>query len=382
MTTVRECHELAMLQIDHARRLRAGKQYELADALAAEAFSNELAAARLAFDREVSVATRIILLRSVAHLAREAKVFEEGLDLAIRALNAPDLREHRGELFRIVDILRTYEHLSVDGVELAESDVQLVVSGLEAAPGFARADEVTRRVDFLTAFLKRTEMRRRGMPFTAALPNTKRFREAFVPYLSEGRAASYAVTVRFGVVEQTEMELEDGNVDPPISARAALDDLIEAATSYAHGGPDSIQKLIGDKDYANNATMILRQLSPDDERVSTVGLTVLRDGVTNPIALPSRKAFDAPPPAGLPSHIRKQALPPSRFDVVGRLLEGSAMKSDQAWGTIVDDEGAKMRVHYDEATFGDVIRGYWKHQVRASLHRNGRTLSLIDIRDA
>src|SRR5687767_12337505 len=111
MTSVREKHERAMQFADEMVGARARRDREGADRFARLAFQEELGAAKLAFRRKVSVATRLILLRSAANLAREAKEWRPGLDLAVEALNVADLLDHRSELFHIIDTLRTYEHL-------------------------------------------------------------------------------------------------------------------------------------------------------------------------------------------------------------------------------------------------------------------------------
>jgi len=342
-----------------------------ADALATQAFANELAATELAFEKRVSVQTRMVLLRSAANLAREAKSWDTGLDLATKALADVDLRSHRVELFRILDTLRTYEHLQVSGVELADRDLQLSVAGPEAAPGFARAEEVTERVDRVRRFMLRAAMRRQGLPFDAPISRSPRFQQALTPYLSVGRAASYAITLRFGVFEQTEMDLADAKSAPRVSVRDALDDLMEAARAYSDAGPAGLQRLIKDEEYARNAAALMRQLSPDEYRVATVGLTIQRGAATEAIALPPRHAVAPPVPVWLPESLRGQALPPKEFTLVGRLLEGSAKKAAKAWATIVTDDDEEITVRYDEATFGDVIGAYWKRRVSAVLVRKG-----------
>jgi len=370
-----------MQLVDEMLVARRRQDRDAATQLAADAFCEELAATQLAFDRAVSVATRLTLLRSLANLAREARQWEPGLDLAVRALATDDLRDHRAELFQIVDTLRTYEHLQLAGVELDDRDVQLSVAGPEAAPGFARADEVSRRVEYIRTFMVRNTMRRQGIPFDAGPSRKTKFRETLTPYLSVGRAASYAVTVRFGVHEQTELELKDAPNTPSISVKDAIDDLMLAAKAYSEGGLPEVEQVIPDKQYARNAASLLRQLSPDEERIATVGLTVYRGGGADAVALPYRRALP-PVPTWMPASLRHQALPPSMFTVVGRLLEGGAKTPERAWATIVTDEDEPLRIRYDETTHGDIIGEYWKRRVRAQLRREGaKHVMLQDIDD-
>ena len=377
MTTVRELHERAMQLADQLLDAKLAGDRPRADQLAAEAFAKELAATELAFAKRVSAETRLVLFRSAANLAREAKMWEAGLDLAAKALSAVDLRPNRLELFRIIDTLRTYEHLQLAGVELADRDLQLSISGPEAAPGFARAEEVTERVEHVRRFMLRATMRRQGIAFNAPVSRSTRFQQALTPYLSVARAASYAITVRFGVHEQTEMDLGDKNATPKVSVRDALDDLMEAARAYSDAGASGLTRLIGNEEYARNAATLMRQLSPDDHRISTVGLTVQRAGTIEAVALPPRRSVAPPVPVWMPEHLRKEALPPKEFTVVGRLLEGSAKQAARAWATIVTEDGDSLKVHYDEATFGDVIGSYWKRQVSAVLVRRGARASYL-----
>jgi len=387
MTTVREYHERAMARADELLAARERGHHRLADRLAVEAFELELRAASLAFERDVSAATRVILLRSTANLAREAKRWEEGIDLAVRALVS--LPAYRHEVFQIIDNLRTYEHLTLRGVTLVDTDVQLSVAGPEVAPDFARADEITKRVDHFRDLMVRTAMRKIGLPYEATTPRAQQFRAVFTPYLSAGRPASYAVTLRFGIDEQRELGLGDPGDEPasrkrPPSVMRVLDDVIASAQAYADGGPKAVQKLIGDDAYAKNAAGLLRQLSPDLKRVNTVGLTIFRRGHPVPIALPERNAFERSVPGWLSLPVLADALPPREIEVVGRLLEGDATaKSTTAKAAIVQDDERIVRFHYDEAALGDIIAGFWKHRVRAQLRREGaRGYSLKEIDDA
>jgi hypothetical protein len=383
MTTVRELHDRAMKLAERfLDGRRAGATDQDSHRLAAEAYAAELDAATLAFERDTSPTTRMILLRSAAHLAREARQWASGLDLAIRALGAEDMRSNRTELLRILDTLRTYEHLATDGVELSDSEVQLALAGPEAAPGFARAEEVNRRINNVRKLLVRNNMRRLGLPFDSPVQKTRLFREAFTPYVSVPRAASYAITMRFGVHEQTELPLGNADRLPHPSVPEALEELIRTAKEYVRGGPAAISKIIQNEDYAKATTSLLRDLSPDVVRVQTVGLTIVRNGRADPIALPSRKSFDATRAGGMPSATDNQALPPTELVVIGRLLEGSAKKPNREWATIVEDSSRAIHVQYDEASHGDIIDGYWKHRVRARIRRVKRERwMLVEIED-
>jgi hypothetical protein len=73
MPTVRELHDRAMTLADDMMAARRRADAHDADRLAVEAFDAELGAATLAFDLDVSHATRLILLRSAANLGREAR---------------------------------------------------------------------------------------------------------------------------------------------------------------------------------------------------------------------------------------------------------------------------------------------------------------------
>lgn len=375
MTTVSEFHDRAMMSADRMLALRHKGQHEEAIVLAKQAYQDEAAAVRLAFELNVSVPTKLILLKSAANLGREARQFEDGIDLCIAALAMPDLRSYRRDVLHAMDTLRTYEHLQLDGVVLDDTDVQLSVAGTEAAPGFARLSEVMRRVDHVSALTRRTALRRAGAE--SGRPRLEgRFHEAVTPYLSVARAASYAVTLRFGVLEQIELDL-DGVKVAPVSIRETLDQMMHIVSAYTHGGPSAIIKEFGDNAFARSMSQLIRDMSPDDERVHTVGLTVVRSGKAMPIALPARNTFQTPVPSAFAEAIGREALPPREIVLSGTLLEGSAKRANHAWATLISDEGASDRVYYDEATFGDVIDKYWKQRVRATVLRRGNRLSVL-----
>ena len=377
-----------MALVDEMLVARDRGHSRVVERLAREALQCELGAATIAFDKDVSAATRLVLLRSAAHLARDARQSEAGIELAIRALSAYDLADYRDEIFRIIDTLRTYEHLRIEGVQLSDADVQLTVAGPEAAPGFARADEVTRRVEVMKKLMERTAMRRAKLPFGPP-PKSHAFRSVLTPYLSPARVASYAVTLKFGIDEQWELlpdaadaKAKTAKRRPPSIARV-LSDVIASAKAYAQGGPAALRKVIGDDAYAKNAAMLLKDLSPDLQRISTVGLTVVRSGRAEPVALPARDAFEERRPVWFAPGGHPEALPPRQAEFEGQLLEGSATRPEHARAAVVLDDGSLVRFHYDEATHGDVIAGYWKHRVRVRLRREGQHGHVLeDVQDA
>lgn len=382
MTKVRTLHDAAMEAVDRVIQARSTGDNAAAQGLLMEAMHHELAAAELAIEKELSAATILVLLRSAANLARDAKQWHEGIDLVIRALSSNDLKSHRTELFHICDTFRTYEHLQLHGVELGETDIQLVVSGPEAAPGFARATEVTRRVEDVHRLLLRSAMHRSGIPFGSNMPRGRQFQETFTPYLSPARAASYAITLRFGVHEQGELKFDNSEQKHPFSVKEALGDLVDAAKAYSEGGPSAVRALIKDEQYAINTASLLRDMSPDTARINTVGLTVSRDGFIDAIALPPRRTFEAPTGEWFAKATGRSALPAATITVVGRLLTGDARAPSKAQAAIVLDNGEALKFRYDEASHGDVIEGYWKHRVRVQLRRVGaKRFMLVDIDD-
>ncbi|CAN5701614.1 hypothetical protein BH23GEM9_BH23GEM9_20030 [soil metagenome] len=385
--SVREHHERAMSLAEQMLAARHRGHRNVADKLAIEAFEAELRAATLAFDKEVSDATRLILLRSTANLAREARQWEPGMELIIRALSAEELRPYRTEVFRIMETLRTYEHLSISGVTLSDTDVQLTIAGPDAAPDFARSDEVLNRVQTLQKLMIRNAMRRAGIPYAEGTPRAHRFRSVFTPYISQARAASFAVTLRFGIDEQQELALFEDMGHPsksgkPPGVSKVLEDVVRTARAYSEGGPEGLRRVIEDESYARNAAGLLRELSPDSRRIETVGFTTVRNGKPSSVALPERNAFEASKMPWFGEGGTAEALPAVQRTVTGQLLAGDAVRADRARGTIVEDDGSMVKFRYDEASHGDVIDGYWKHRVTVLLRRLKTDYLLLSIDDA
>jgi len=385
MTTVRELHDRAMELADEMVLARQKHAPRKAEQIARAAFAAELQAATLAFELKVSSTTRLLLLGSAANLAREARSWDECLDLALRALNDSELRNQREEIFRVVDSLRAQEHLSLRGVRLTDADVQLSVAGPEVAPGFAAADEITRRVNNVKSLLEHAALRKLGLPF-GTTARSHQLRQILTPYLSEARAASYAVTLRFGIGEQWDMlpelaEAPSARRKRTPSVARVLDDVIASARAYAEGGPSALKRIIRDDDYARSAASLLRHLSPDAERIRTVGLTVYRQGHAEPVELPDRTAFDLRPSAWFAKGGVTEALPPRELELEGRLLQGDHVKEGaNPKAAIVLDSGQVVRFQFDEVEHGDVIPDYWKRRARVSLRREAHRNLLLDIK--
>ncbi|MCO4098737.1 MAG: hypothetical protein HEQ38_04880 [Gemmatimonas sp.] len=345
---------------------------DAAISVARDALTAELEATELAFSLGVSVRTRLVLLRSASELAREAHEYERGLRLCVQALSQADLWDFREEILRSLDTFRTFEHLRLSGISLSDDALQLSVSGMDAAPGFAKADEINRRVKDASALVKNA--RKRLVAASSSGNPTNKLVDVVEPYLSVARAASYAVSVRFGYSSQVELDLEDRKEEGSI--RQAIDEVIALARVYADGGPSAVKRLVKDDSYASQAVNLLRDMSPDDHRISTVGITVFRDGAEVPVALPSRRKYDKPLVPFLQKIIKNEALPPEEFQVNGKLLEGNAIKSERATATLVDEDGSKVKLEYNETELGDVIGNYWKQQVVATLRRRSGSAKL------
>lgn len=373
MTTVRELHDRAMAEMDAMFALRAMGQDDAALAAAARAFEAERAAVELAFEKSVSAATKFALVKSAAALANDAQLYDVGQDLVMRAMIDPALRDARAALYEHLDLLRTHEHLQLKGIVLSPTEVQVSIAGPEVAPGFAPSDEIHDRIELLHSLAARQAMRLDRQPFEASERKVRRYRREYQPWQSIPRAASFAVTLRFGVHKQIELLPDD--IEARAQPERVIQEVANIAEIFAREGARALEKLM-EPAYARHAATMFRQLSPA-ESVNTVGLTVVTGERVKMIPLPRRR--DEGEPLSMPDVMRRDLNAPPIVVVEGVLDRADASKAQQLTATIHPDAGASFKFYYDEAAHGDVVRMYWRRRVRASLRRRGHQSELVDI---
>ena len=142
--------------------------------------------------------TRTVLLRSAANLALLATLPREAEKLISIGLAGDPPDELAEELRDILQQVNFFRHLETKGVKLDTNEIQLSLSGNGVGHGMIGRYEFDNRTEIIEKLAFRTADRLRKKPFKERGRKTKSNIVEFKSFLSVPRAASFAVTMRFG----------------------------------------------------------------------------------------------------------------------------------------------------------------------------------------
>jgi hypothetical protein len=276
--TVKDLHKEAMRYNDLALIAKKDNSF-LANEYFLKAFEFEKQAYILFSSQSLEEPTRSILLRSTANLAYHAGKLAEAEKFVALALSGNPPANIADELRDLFQQINFYRHLSLNGYQLSNNELQLSLSGNDVGHGIIRKSEFTTRIDVLEKLSYRTADRLRNKPFQENGSKKKSQIIELDAFLSVPRAASFAVTVKFGepTKEPSFLGME--------SQIPLVDDIFKNLSLVNDNNEEALQDNIPDEAYRNNFIGLSKQLLPDGDKVNLVGLTIIRNNkeVTLPI---------------------------------------------------------------------------------------------------
>ena len=370
MSAMNDFHEEAMdLAFFALRARRRGNEEE-----AVPLFKDALKYERLALDElyklgEAIEPTYSVLHRSAATLALDCEDWRLAEKLAAKAL-AEDPPEVIAEELRDVSEQATFQrHLRVNGVELAAGELQMSLSGREVAFGMVPYKESSVRVDSLTQSIYRTAERKNGLPFREGRGRPpKGIRDIFLPFISTPRAASYAVTIKFGQTRSSQLALP-GLMD----AFAVVDEFVETMRILDEDGTSGVQNRIGDEKYSRNFISLAKKIAPDGDRILQVGFTIQSPEVQRSVAFRTpRNKISLP---------RETDVDEKIVVLHGELLYADALNANKNAIRIVDDAKKAHLIEVPEEMMDDIVPPMWRDEVSVEVRQlgNSAVYELIDI---
>lgn len=194
-----------METVDRALAARSRGERSHAIELFRSALADERDAAFLVAEGQSSEPTRSVLLRSAAALALDAEQPREAERLIGLALSGNPPEEVADELRDLFERVNFQRHLDVKGVTLTPDEFQMSLAGDAVGYGMAEQDELVTRVNWVRTLLYRTAERKQGRSFRERGRVPSALRREFDVFLSAPRAASMAVSFRFGSLRQPEL---------------------------------------------------------------------------------------------------------------------------------------------------------------------------------
>lgn len=369
MNTIESLHNEAMDLAELAHIAKARDDRETFLELSKKAFELEKRAA-LAVSQDFALEpTRSILCRSAASLAMDCTEYREAEKLISLALWGNPPENIAEELRDLLETVQFSRHLETKGLELAGSEFQMSLSGKAIGHGVISSKEFIDRVDFVEKLLFRTAERKKGKPFKERGRKEAGMKEDLQLFLSAPRAASFAITFKFGQAKD-QPHLPD--IDPAI---AVVDELMECVKLVNDGNDEELKTKIGNDTYFQNFIALTKQIAPDGNQITQVGFTISRNGKTTQTSLtvPKEKI----------SIIGQSKLPSDevkRVTVTGSLRYADSTKDKKQIIKLVDNDNKSHFVVVPEGMMTDIVKPLWEDVVVVTGIKIGREIHLEDIK--
>jgi hypothetical protein len=374
VTEVKALHRQAMAQTDLA--LEAQRKGEPAQALAyfRQAYDLEAKAATLLAGDLEAEPTRSVLLRSAASLAMDCNLIAEAEKLICTALIGHPTAEIAEELRDLLEQVHFQRHLALRGVTLSDDEVQMSIAGNGVGYGIAPTNAFLERVENTETLLYRTAERTQRKPYRERGRRDKTLEENLELYMTEGRAASFAVTFRVGRGEQ--LSLPGTSI-----AEQVIDELLECLELFTRGDDAQLKDRIREDAYYRNFLGLARNIAPDGKAVNLVGFTTYRRGQVKRVALTARVddlGTVAQPSVSL-MEPTKASPRDGLVEVAGMLKLADSRTKGRDEIEIVDAGNVRHRIIVPLGMMSDIVKPLWDTPVVVTGIQKGKKILLEEI---
>ena len=312
--------------------------------------------------------TRSVLIRSASNLAILAEEYREAEKLISLGLAGDPPPEFGDEFRDILQQANFYRHLELKGIKLNANELQLSLSGNQVGHGLIRSDEFLNRFEIIEKIAYRTADRIRKKPFTDKGRPLKNNVVNFEPYLSVPRAASFAVTIRFGQ-SSVQPIFEGMDVQSLL-----IDDLLTNIKLINEEKYDELDNNIKDQSYRRNFIALIKQLAPDGDRIKLVGFTTKRNNTSEFVALTkSTKEI-----------ISHSDLKENNLSLPGKIveLEGTLSFADSKKSKVklTNKKMKDFQIIVPKGLLSDIVKPYFEERVVITGNQIGNIIELKDIR--
>ncbi len=358
-------HDRAMDLAFFADRSKAAGNLDEARRLYAEALESELEALRALQDPTPT--TRAVMHRSAAWLALDCGNIRLSEKLASAGLAADPPPEIAHELREVWEQANFRRHLHTRGLVLADSEIELTLSGPGVGLGIAEWTAYRTRVDAMLGMFTRITERRAERPFRRRGPPEAAIRDYLSPHVSLARAASYSVSIRLG---SGQLHLP-GLLDLP-ELPEVIDDFLTIVEKVNGSVEDQLEEMIPDDSYRRNALALVKQIAPDGTSIKQVGFA------TSGIEGPRRVGFTRPKKDVQPSVGAHTGAEERVVEIRGTLLFADARGANNEIRIVAEDD-AQHKVKVAPEMMDDIVRPLWNALVLVRAVRRGKTVTLTEI---
>lgn len=375
-------HQQAMDLAEQAHILKFQGKLEEAKKFFEQAYYLEFQSVEAITPSPSAEKSRSVMYSSAAHLANEAGLLHDCEKCCYKAL-AGDLPQDISESLKdLLEKVTFARHLELRGVELDPSEMQLSIVGNEVGFGLASFPEFSRRIDAIHKITQRTIEREFKQPFREAGPPKGDARKNIQFYVSIPRAASFAVTIKLGVLKNPDqstlpgIEWEDYEPMYP----KVINEIFENIEIVNSGKIELLDKKIKDEAYRTNFIALAKELAPDGKNVKLVGLTRMRGKQEDKLMYTATRKEISPQKSN--DNLKQLSLIQESVDNRFVTKSGTLMVANAKKGFIklIEDETAKeWTIKVPKGMMADVVKPHWEQRVQIEGVLKGNSINLEDI---
>lgn len=284
MTRPSEMHEEAMNILSEALFLKDKGQNEAFLKLARLALDLEEEVGAELFEKLDKEPTRSIIFRSAAEIALLVNEPERAMHLAAKGLAGYPPKSIKEELRQAFEKATFDYHRFASGTSISDQELEMVLgTGTEVGHGFVPVKEFQTRlatvINLYEKGVQRNIKRTTGKSITP-----KEIKERYTPYVSEPKAASFAVKLKFLEPKENASLLENFS-----NSSFFIRDLVESFILAENQEFEKLQLKLGNYSEYINFISSFKILSPDGTNVSSVSFNLVNNNsetvgvlVTNP----------------------------------------------------------------------------------------------------
>jgi hypothetical protein len=353
MTKIQEFHRNAMEFAEQAFVAKSNGEFEQANIFFHQAYENERAAAKLSVKENAPEPTLSILHRSAATLAIECSKYREAEKLIAFALSGNPPNEITEELRDLLEKVNFYRHLELRGITLEPNEFQYSISGDVISLGMALADVLIDKFKYIKRLVRGTAGRLIGKIYNELNELNLEI------YVSVPRTASFAISFKVGYPSQQPLLPEI--IHPAINI---IDEMAYCLDLYNRSEIDRLIERINSDDYYNDFISSADHIVPDGEKIKVVGITTIKDGIVNKVALtgPKEKII-----------VKKEPKTESSIKLAGTLHFEGKIK-------LIDDQGKDYLIIVPEDMRSEIIKQLLEPNVIVTGLQTKRGIKLQDIK--
>ena len=367
MNTFNDIHNEAMDYAEYA--LSAKRRGDTVEA--SRLFAKSLELERKAIDllTEQVEPEYSILHRSAATLALDCGEFRLAEQIAAKALAGAPPQYVVWQLRSVMEQVTQHDHLRLNGLALAEDELQMSLAGSMIGPGLASLDDFIPRADGMRKLMRRVSEHINGQAHSENGPPDVHRLPAPDVLISPLRAGSVAVTLKVGSPVEPEFPEIIGSTE-------LVDETLDVIELIASSDSAGLASKCPDEAYRRNFVQLVRNIAPDGDRVTQVGFTAVSSGKERTVPLTTTRAEL--------SRSSRTSDPEEHEEVItGRLVFADGTRQRTQSIKVLQAVGKRPRtIKVPAGMMDDIVRPLWNEELTAVCTVKGGTTTLVEVEGA